>query len=449
MAIFKILTRREHDKQEAVFYYDNINSTLQDERGVDVVPQDLPSQNYGDFFQTTKDNPGSKTSPKVLKISLGLSCNYECTYCNQRFVPHSDSTNKDDIQPFLDGLDKWVKEPPGTIEFWGGEPLVYIKTLVPLAEALRAKYADVSFTMITNGALLNPELNEWLDRLGFNIGISHDAMGQHVRGPDPFDDEKSREGIIDLYRRLKPQGRISFNTMMHKGNQSRADVQRWWVERFGESVNIGEGAFIDPYDEGGVASSLESEEEQVEYRKKAFEDLRSGKVGNFDVVRGKMGDFLGSLRSRRNAYGLGQKCGMDKKENIAVDLKGNVLTCQNVSSASQSPNGESHLIGHVDNFDDIKLNTITHWSKRDECPTCPVLQLCKGSCMFLHGKLWDIGCANSYSDNVPFLAGSIEYLTGFKPYRIEHESLPEIRQDIWAEEYKPKKTLKTIPIVAI
>lgn len=69
--------------------------------------------------------------------------------------------------------------------------------------------------------------------------------------------------------------------------------------------------------------------------------------------------------------------------------------------------------------------------------------------MFLHGKLWDIGCANSYSDNIPFFAGSIEYITGFKPYRIEHESLPEIRQDIWAEQYKPKTTLKTIPIVAI
>lgn len=449
MAIFKVLARQEQTGNEAVFFYDNIESTLKDVNGLDIVEQTLPSHNHGDFFQTTKDNPGTKASPKILKISLGLSCNYECTYCSQRFVPHADSTNKDDIQPFLDGLDNWVKEPPQSIEFWGGEPLVYLKTLVPLAEALRVKYPETSFTMITNGALLNPELNEWLDRMGFNIGMSHDAMGQHVRGPDPFDDEKSREGIIDLYRRLKPQGRMSFNTMMHVGNQSRAEVQKWWVERFGTSVNIGEGAFIDPYDEGGVASSLQSEEEQVEYRKTAFQDLRSGAVGNFDVVRGKMGDFLRSLQSRRNAHTLGQKCGMDNKNNIAVDLKGNVLTCQNVSSASTSPNGESHLIGHVSDFENIKLNTITHWAKRDECPTCPVLQLCKGSCMFLHGKLWDIGCANSYSDNIPFFAGSIEHLTGFKPYRIEHEALPEVRQDIWAERYKPKKLNKVFEIKAI
>ena len=447
MAVFKIYARREQDNQAAVFFYDNINSTLIDEIGKDVIPstQSFKSQ----AFQTSIDNPAGKTSPKKLKISLGLSCNYSCEYCSQRFVPHSNETNKHDIQPFLDGLDNWVKDTPEVIEFWGGEPLVYVKTLVPLAEALRAKYPDVSFTMITNGALLNPEINEWLDRMGFNIGISHDAMGQSVRGPDPFDDEKTREGIIDLYSRLKPQGRISFNTMLHKGNQSRAAVQKWWIERFGTSVNIGEGAFIDPYDEGGVGSSLQSEEEQIEYRKLAFEELRKGQVGNFDVVRGKMQDFIMSLEQRRNAYSLGQKCGMDRADNIAVDLNGNVLTCQNVSAVSTAPNGQSHKIGHVSDFENIKLKTSTHWSQRDHCKSCPVLQLCKGSCMFLEGKLWEVGCNNSFSDNLPFFAGTIEYLTGYKPYRIEHPDLPEVRQDIWAEQYKPKKLNKIFEIKAI
>ena len=449
MAIFRILAKREADADEKVFLYDNIESRLMTEEGEDIVPQDIPSSGDAPAFQATADNPAKKRTPRVLKINLGLSCNYSCEYCNQRFVPRAEETNKNDIQPFLDGLDNWVKEPPERIEFWGGEPLVYVKTLVPLAEALRKRYPNAGFSMITNGALLHAEINEWIDRLGFSVGISHDAMGQPVRGPDPFDDPEARDGIIDLYKRLKPEGRISFNTMMHKGNQSRAEVQKWWVARFGQSVDIGEGAFIDPYDEGGVASSLQSEEEQVEYRKKAFDELRSGAIGNFDVVRGKMRDFLGSLRSRRNAYTLGQKCGMDREDNISVDLKGNVMTCQNVSSVSFGPNGESHKIGHVSDFENIKLKTITHWAKRDECPTCPVLQLCKGSCMFLHGKLWEVGCANSYSDNIPFFAGGIEYITGYKPTRIEHPSLPEVRQDIWAEQYKPKKLQKLIPIKAI
>jgi uncharacterized protein len=448
MAVFKIHSRRT-DGVEAVFLYDNINSTLRKENGDDVVQPELKSKTNRIAFQATKSNPGKKTTPRTLKISLGLSCNYSCEYCSQRFVPHGDPTNKNDVEPFVNGLDNWVKQPPKAIEFWGGEPLVYIKTLVPLAEALREKYPDARFLMITNGALLRPEINEWLDRMGFNIGISHDAMGQSVRGPDPFEDEESKNGIIDLYNRLKPQGRISFNTMIHHGNQSRADVQKWWVDRFGDSIQIGEGSFIDPYDEGGVSSSLQSSDEQVRYRARAFSELRQGAASKFQVLNIKMDDFIGSIRGQRNAYVLGQKCGMDKEDSIAVDLSGNVLTCQNVSYVSQSPNGESHRIGHVSDFENIKLNTVTHWSQREDCPNCPVLQLCKGSCMFLHGKLWDVGCDNSYSDNIPFFAGAIEILTGFIPYKIEGDGLPDSRQNLWQIiEGDSKKKRFPIPVVA-
>lgn len=445
MAIFKIQARRQ-DGVEREFFYDNITSSLKDSDGNDVVQGE--SRSFVKAVAVSKDAPGKKVSPRKLKISLGLSCNYSCEYCSQRFVPHEGETNKEDVQPFMDGLDGWVKTPPEIIEFWGGEPLVYIKTLIPLAEALREKYPDAVFTMITNGSLLNPEINQWLYKMGFNIGISHDATGQSVRGPDPFDDEESRQGIIGLYALLKPEGRISFNTMMHDGNRSRADVQKFWVERFGPSVDIGEGAFIDPYDEGGYASSLKSGVDQVEYRIRAMAEIRQGMVGNFSVVRGKLRDFMSSLIERRDAYSLGQKCAMDRADNIAVDLKGNVLTCQNVSSTSVSMNGESHKIGHVSEFDKIALKTATHWSKRSHCTTCPVLQLCHGSCMFLEGPLWDAGCNNSYSDNIPYFAGTIEHLTGFMPYRIEHESLPEVRKDLWTVPAEVKTKTFPIPVIA-
>jgi len=445
VALFKIRAQRE-DGVEKEFLYDNINSRLMTADGVDLVPHDMTNESTH-AFAVSESTPAKKTSPKTLKISLGLSCNYACEYCSQRFVPHEGETTKDDVGPFMAGLDNWVKTPPEVVEFWGGEPLVYVKTLKPLAEALRAKYPDVQFVMITNGSLLNPEINQWLDEMEFSIGLSHDATGQHVRGPDPFQDEDSKNGIIDLYSRLKPKGKISFNTMMHRGNQSRAEVQKFWVERFGPTVNIGEGAFIDPYDEGGFSSSLQSSQEQVAYRIQAFKELRSGSVANFDIVISKMNDFLNSIRSRRDAFTLGQKCGMDKEDKIAVDLSGNVLTCQNVSSTSTAMNGQPHKIGHVSAFDDIKLNTATHWSKRESCTTCPVLQLCKGSCMFLEGPLWDAGCDNSYSDNIPYFAGTIERITGFMPYRIEHDSLPEDRKDLWAA--KPKQRAKEFPIPVV
>lgn len=41
----------------------------------------------------SKQTPLAKSSPSMLKISLGLSCNYACEYCSQRFVPRADETN--------------------------------------------------------------------------------------------------------------------------------------------------------------------------------------------------------------------------------------------------------------------------------------------------------------------------------------------------------------------
>jgi uncharacterized protein len=76
-----------------------------------------------------------------------------------------------------------------------------------------------------------------------------------------------------------------------------------------------------------------------------------------------------------------------------------------------------------------------------------VLQLCKGSCMFLEGPLWDAGCDAAYSDNIPFFAAAIEYMTGCIPYYIEGD-FREDRKDIFGQLTIPaeKVVKRVIPI---
>lgn len=433
------------DGQKTVIHYDNQSSSLAWDDGKPVI-QAQPGA-FRDATAVSVDHPGRKGSIRTLKVSLGLSCNYECSYCSQRFVPHAESSNPADIEPFVSQLMDAMIEPPERIEFWGGEPFVYWKTLKPLAERLRQLYPQASFNIITNGSLLDVEKNEWLDRMGFGVGLSHDGPGYHARGADPLDDPEKRAAIMDLYARLHPQGRISVNAMLHADNRSRAHVQAWLQEHFGQDVRIGEGSFIDPYDDGGLASTFQTPADHISFRAMAFKELRLGMATSFDIGQQKIMDFVQSIRTARPASALGQKCGMDKADNIAVDLHGNVLTCQNVSSAAMAPNGQAHNIGHLSNLQAVKMRTATHWSKRADCASCPVLQLCKGSCMFLEGNLWNAGCDAAYSDNVPFLAAAIEYLTGCLPYYIEGD-FREDRKDIFGQVHgvpdAPKK--RVIPI---
>lgn len=409
--------------------YDNETNDLLYEDGRPVFPP-VEKSDLQNAPTVSIETPGNKRTPRTLKISLGLSCNYECEYCSQRFVPRADETNKDDVQGFVADLDKWVTTPPERIEFWGGEPFVYIKTLKPLLASIKKKYPLAQLLVITNGSLLTLELNDWIDRSGLVVGISHDGPGQYVRGPDPLDDPEKKAAILDLYRRLAPQKRISFNACLTNKHFSRKAIQDFFINlTCDQGVSIGEGTMVDAYDKGGLGCSL-TESQNQQFRNLTFAEIRAGHAKNFQIVPQKIRGFIESLRTRRPASTLGQKCSMDKPDNMAVDLRGNVLTCQNVSATSTAPNGQPHKIGHVSDLANVKLNTATHWSYRDECPKCPVLHLCQGACMFLEGPLFAASCDSSYSDNVVMFAAAIEFVTGLVPIYIDGD-FREGRKDIF------------------
>ena len=151
-----------------------------------------------------------------------------------------------------------------------------------------------------------------------------------------------------------------------------------------------------------------------------FWEAVRGQSMSVTTVRSKIEGFFRSIAQGRPASSLGQKCGMDRPDNIAVDLRGNVLTCQNTSSATR------HRIGSIEAFEDIRLNTAHHWSTREECGRCPVLQLCQGACLFLEDRLWKQACDNSFAHNLAVLAAALYWLTRLVLVEIE---CPVLRRD--------------------
>jgi uncharacterized protein len=461
MAIFDITAWSAIDSTHKKLKYDSSLSLLTWEDGTNV----LRKVNKKDDVTTPAKIEHGKKDLKTIKIQLGLSCNFECDYCNQRFVPHADSTNLNDVDPFVANMSNWYEGGDDGLgkgshfEFWGGEPFVYWKTFKPLAEAIKAKYPNGTMSVITNGSLLDKEKNDWLEQMSFGVAVSHDGPGQPVRGPDPLDDPESKAGIIDLYKRLAPKRMFSFNSMINSKNISRASIEAFFVNLVVNDIGpdylqylvIGEGTFVDAYDEGGMANSLLDGEEDIKFRSTALEELRAGRVTKFTTVSQKVNNFISSIVEGTRLESLPQKCGMDKSDNIAVDLNGNVLTCQNVSAVSANPTGFSHKIGHVSDLENVKLETGTHWSDRKECPNCPVIHICKGACFFLTGPLWEASCDNAYSDNIVEFCIAIEEMTGCIPEYIEGP-LREDRKDIfWWSKGRPEKVRKPkkiIPIVA-
>lgn len=452
MATFYIHAEHYETSEKRIFIYDNEFSTLtnQDKTPVDLsMFSDYKETGYTRSKQFSQTSPiGKSSTPHKLKIQLGTKCNYTCEYCSQAaHVDNSIDFTPKNIDSFMEKLRHLNLSDVKTIEFWGGEPFVYWKTIKPLTIKLKEKYPHVGFLIITNGSMFNQEINDFLEEYDFAVGISHDGPGQFQRGPDPFDNPEQMKWIKDLYARRSPKGKISFNAILTAKNNSRLKIYEFFKERFGENVRMGEGYMLYVTHNEGVEHSMYDYQDMIAYRRQSYNEmplLDRSKVG---IVDSFVSGFIKSIVSERSYYTVGQRCGMDREGHLAVDMLGNVITCQNVSGASKSFNGESHTIGNIENIQDVKLNTGTHWSLRKECPECPVVQMCGGMCFLNQGEYWERSCDNSYNDIMPFFMYAFEILTGYIPYYIDG-NIPEWRKDILGMD-KPdltRKKQKVIPI---
>lgn len=119
-----------------------------------------------------------------------------------------------------------------------------------------------------------------------------------------------------------------------------------------------------------------------------------------------MVEALKMFYNKKDSKYLGQSCGMDRPDVMSCDLNGDIATCQNVAPVKE------HYVGSVYELDVAEVKSSTHWANRDMCQECPVVQLCKGSCMFLHGEQFDASCETSFAYNMAALKAALYVITG-------------------------------------
>ena len=201
------------------------------------------------------------------------------------------------------------------------------------------------------------------------------------------------------------KGHVSINTVLTVQNHDLSAIKAWFRERLGPDVPLSLEGVVNVYDAATLLGAGRFDEADLHsLRRSVFESLVTDPQA-FGLDK-RVRDFLTSLKTRRPISALGQKCGMDRPEYIAVDLRGNVMTCQNTGAKGV------HKIGHLAEFDAIALDTATHFAFREECMSCPVVQLCKGACMFLEGEFFKQSCANEFAFNMGIMMAAMWGMTG-------------------------------------
>ena len=433
MSKFKFILQGSNDVKETLIY-DPMTSELFWEESGEKPPLDFISKGLTYQLDAKKWTPAKVTNPHdpelhgkksrkpvTLKITMGLKCNYACSYCNQAHQPHDPVGGPEDAEELIqkmkdnfefDTYDRF------RLEFWGGEPMVYWKTLKPLAEKVKKVYPNAQFTIVTNGSLMTREKVDWFNQMGFSIGMSHDGpLHAQNRGPDPLDEPEAKDAVV---YGLKTMGsnRFSFNCVLTRENVSIPAVRDFILEKLNRKdlgydyaevsqreVHVTSEELMLPYDDSGMMHSLQKTDEKKETLHKLFWETINKENDFSFTITSKMRNFFESIVFGRPAEVLGQKCGMDREDNIAIDMKGNVTTCQNTSSLTK------HNLGNIEDFENIRLTNSYHWTTRSECPSCPVVQLCQGACLFLEDKYWSQACENLYWYNLALLAGALFIMT--------------------------------------
>lgn len=407
--------------------YDPHTSELLNPAGESLISEAAPDL-FDRAERISPEQPGRKSAkPASLKIQLGLQCNYSCSYCNQASSVESATVSRTaDADEFLAGMDAWLESAPSQIEFWGGEPFLYFAKLKRLVPALSQKFPEANMLIVTNGSLLDGEIIDFIERYDLEIAISHDGPGQHLRGPDPLADAQRAKWIKALLAARAPLRRIAFNVVLSPANDDIVATRAWFVERLGEeNVYLTTEGVVSTYDEPAMNGSGHwPRGDYSRLRDSLVRGFETGDALRYGAILEKSRDFIDSLKHLRPSSALGQKCGMDRADQLAVDLKGNVMTCQNTGAKGK------HGIGTVANLEAVRLDTAYHWSHRDTCNHCPVLQLCKGSCMFLEDDLFAQSCENEYHYNMAILAGILKRVAGLNLLRIEGDIRRPVRRKI-------------------
>ncbi|HBL83753.1 MAG: thioether cross-link-forming SCIFF peptide maturase [Clostridiales bacterium GWF2_38_85] len=152
------------------------------------------------------DLPKNSVIPiKALCLHVAHDCNMRCGYC---FADAGEYCGKREImapEVGMKAIDFLIEHSAKIenleVDFFGGEPLMAMDTVKAVTEYGKKRAAEagkhINFTLTTNGALLDDETIEYLDREMFNLVLSVDG----------------RKSVNDFMRRF-PEGGSTYDKIM-------------------------------------------------------------------------------------------------------------------------------------------------------------------------------------------------------------------------------------------
>ena len=375
--------------------YNNFTNGLYDENLRSMSEVTIPDEKWQNSLEHVNRLTKS-TSPAWLRILLGHACNYSCSYCLQKDIGNPDERAKIwSLDYFIDVVKNKLDLSQTTkIDLWGGETLLYWKSITPIIEEFDREGLEWYFP--TNGTPLRQKHVDYLSNIkGMALfGISHDGPGHEaLRGKEFLWDKHTIE-VLKQMQQNRDKLRFSFNPVVSATNFDLFEINNFFrnymlevgldPEKTSISYTLGR-VHADEDHEGSVSMEHVIRGDDLEKFKNILDRFiqcnREQMLGIKDhgIIRNNIftngpTSVLGFAETLEKQIlpTMRTSCGVDDDQVLSVDVAGNVRTCPHVD--------DSFISGTIDKIEDVKLKKINLSRYDKHCKVCPVYRLCKTNC---------------------------------------------------------------------
>ncbi len=187
-----------------------------------LVPENFDSNSYFEHF---KSNQKINSEIKIAYFLLTDACNFRCKYCFIKTRMKEENGMKMGLETARRAVNLVARNIQSVkIIFYGGEPLLNKEILKFVVSYAREKIKNVQFSMVTNGALIDDTMSQFIKENKISIGISLDGPSQINDKMRVTVDQKGtysqiQRGISKLKESTIPFG-LSVTLGPHNLNQS-------------------------------------------------------------------------------------------------------------------------------------------------------------------------------------------------------------------------------------
>ena len=334
-----------------------------------------------DFSNAVYQFPKKDKKIRNLKLQVGINCNFKCKYCIQasgdsyisKAVSFKDAVKLiSDLKVILD-LSELSK-----IEIWGGEPFVYWPLLEDLIPYLRQEFPYCKIWTISNGSLLTKEKVDLLVENRIELALSHDGTAQKLRTENPLDNaELYATWQYAQYTYKQNDLRFYINTVLSQYNIDLYALDEYFVSKLGEDIEYNYEDVVLAHSHNAVEFTKFTKHQEsilISSLEKAITTQSKASYRICKAIQSRLIDVIRRLVYRVPVDALPNRCNAADSDVLSISLTGEVLSCHNVLPSKWS-------MGSIYSYDNIIVDKFKHWSLRSNCPSCPYILACKGSCI--------------------------------------------------------------------